>query len=175
MASPGNPLMGGGGSDPSAQSAGAGMLPTVLGALASKSQGGGDDPSQQLSQQMSANQGADPSMVLQQLNQINQLLGVLFVKTFQSMPNLANQISATMKALSRALKEGGQAANVGEAVWDGRAVMEGLDPNWIGYYFDPCHATAEANCQRTNSPCSLPGTKEYSELSIRKLTSRWRK
>lgn len=32
---------------------------------------------------------------------------------------------------------------VGEAVWDGRAVMEGLDPNWIGYYFDPCHATAE--------------------------------
>jgi sugar phosphate isomerase/epimerase len=32
---------------------------------------------------------------------------------------------------------------VGEAVWDGRAVMEGLDANWIGYYFDPCHATAE--------------------------------
>lgn len=32
---------------------------------------------------------------------------------------------------------------VGEAVWDGRAVMEGLDPNSIGYYFDPCHATAE--------------------------------
>lgn len=32
---------------------------------------------------------------------------------------------------------------VGEAVWDARAAMEGLDPNWIGYYFDPCHATAE--------------------------------
>jgi sugar phosphate isomerase/epimerase len=32
---------------------------------------------------------------------------------------------------------------VGEAVWDARAVMEGLDPNWIGYYFDPCHAAAE--------------------------------
>ncbi|HLY19047.1 MAG TPA: sugar phosphate isomerase/epimerase family protein [Bryobacteraceae bacterium] len=32
---------------------------------------------------------------------------------------------------------------VGEAVWDGRAIIEGLDPNWIGYYFDPCHATAE--------------------------------
>ena len=32
---------------------------------------------------------------------------------------------------------------VGEAVWDGRAVLEGQDPNWIGYYFDPCHATAE--------------------------------
>jgi len=32
---------------------------------------------------------------------------------------------------------------VGEAVWDVHAVLEGLDPNWIGYYFDPCHATAE--------------------------------
>jgi sugar phosphate isomerase/epimerase len=32
---------------------------------------------------------------------------------------------------------------VGEAVWDGRAVIEGMDPEWIGYYFDPCHATAE--------------------------------
>ncbi|MGA2134183.1 MAG: sugar phosphate isomerase/epimerase family protein [Bryobacteraceae bacterium] len=32
---------------------------------------------------------------------------------------------------------------VGEAVWDGRAVIDDMDPNWIGYYFDPCHATAE--------------------------------
>jgi L-ribulose-5-phosphate 3-epimerase len=32
---------------------------------------------------------------------------------------------------------------VGEAVWDARAIIEGQDPNWIGYYFDPCHATAE--------------------------------
>ncbi len=34
-------------------------------------------------------------------------------------------------------------ANVGEAVWDTRSIIEGMDPNWIGYYFDPCHATAE--------------------------------
>jgi len=33
--------------------------------------------------------------------------------------------------------------NVGEAVWDARAVVADLDPGWIGYYFDPCHATAE--------------------------------
>ena len=32
---------------------------------------------------------------------------------------------------------------VGAAVWDGRAVIDELDPNWIGYYFDACHATAE--------------------------------
>lgn len=32
---------------------------------------------------------------------------------------------------------------VGEAVWDTRAIIDQMDPNWIGYYFDPCHATAE--------------------------------
>src|SRR5581483_9563126 len=32
---------------------------------------------------------------------------------------------------------------VGEAVWDTRTIIEGMDPVWIGYYFDPCHATAE--------------------------------
>ena len=55
-------------------------------------------------------------MVLRQLEQVNQMLGVLFVKTFQTLPNVANQISATMKALSRAIKEGQQASNVTEAV-----------------------------------------------------------
>ncbi len=55
-------------------------------------------------------------MVLRQLEQVNQILGVLFVKTFQTLPNVANQISATMKALSRAIKEGQQASNVTEAV-----------------------------------------------------------
>jgi len=34
-------------------------------------------------------------------------------------------------------------ANVGEAVWDTRAIIGEMDPKWIGYYFDPCHATAE--------------------------------
>ena len=32
---------------------------------------------------------------------------------------------------------------VGEAVWDIHAIIDGMDPDWIGYYFDPCHATAE--------------------------------
>jgi len=32
---------------------------------------------------------------------------------------------------------------VGEAVWDYREILAGLDPRWAGYYFDPCHATAE--------------------------------
>jgi sugar phosphate isomerase/epimerase len=33
--------------------------------------------------------------------------------------------------------------NVGAAVWDARAIIGDMDPRWIGYYFDPCHATAE--------------------------------
>jgi L-ribulose-5-phosphate 3-epimerase len=32
---------------------------------------------------------------------------------------------------------------VGAAVWDTRAIIGDMDPRAIGYYFDPCHATAE--------------------------------
>lgn len=32
---------------------------------------------------------------------------------------------------------------VGEALWDTRELLRGLDPRWVGYYFDPCHATIE--------------------------------
>jgi len=32
---------------------------------------------------------------------------------------------------------------VGAAVWDIRAIIGDMDPKAIGYYFDPCHATAE--------------------------------
>jgi sugar phosphate isomerase/epimerase len=32
---------------------------------------------------------------------------------------------------------------VGTAVWDTREIIRDLDPKWIGYYFDPCHATSE--------------------------------
>jgi L-ribulose-5-phosphate 3-epimerase len=33
--------------------------------------------------------------------------------------------------------------NVGEAIWDIRAIINDLDPKLVGYYFDACHATAE--------------------------------
>ena len=32
---------------------------------------------------------------------------------------------------------------VGAAVWDIRTILGDMDPHWIGYYFDPGHATAE--------------------------------
>jgi sugar phosphate isomerase/epimerase len=32
---------------------------------------------------------------------------------------------------------------VGTAIWDTRLILDGLDPRWAGYYFDPGHATIE--------------------------------
>jgi len=107
------PMMPGGGGGPTPQSP---ALQTVLGALANRTGVGAGGPGQTLSKQMADVQGADPGMILKQLESVNQVLGVLFVKTFQTLPNVANQISATMKALSRAIKEGQQASQVGEVV-----------------------------------------------------------
>lgn len=107
MATPPNPAVA------SSAAPGGDMLSTILGALANRAS---TNPGQDFSQQSAALQGADPSMVLRQLEACNQMLGVLFVKTFQTLPNVANQVSATMKALSRAIKEAQQASNVNEAV-----------------------------------------------------------
>jgi hypothetical protein len=107
MAGAPNPLMGagaGGGANP--------MAGIIMNALAKRTQQGAATPGAAAAE----NAGADDGMVLQQLNKINEALGIVFVRTFQTRPNVANQISATMKALSRAIKEAGQAAQVGEAV-----------------------------------------------------------
>ena len=32
---------------------------------------------------------------------------------------------------------------VGQAVWDTREMIQDVDPRWVGYYFDPMHATVE--------------------------------
>ncbi len=40
--------------------------------------------------------------------------------------------------------------NVGEAVWDIQSIIADMDPRWIGYYFDPCHATAEGGVEGWN-------------------------
>ena len=91
---------------------GANPLALIMGALQNKTA----SPGQSLSQQSSELQGADPTMVLRQLEQVHQVLGVLFIKTFQTLPNVANQISSTMKQLSRALKEAQQGSSVSEVV-----------------------------------------------------------
>jgi hypothetical protein len=126
---------GGGGTPPQSP-----MLATILGALANRAS---TNPGQELSKQQSDLQGADPGMILRQLESVNQVLGVLFVKTFQNLPNVANQISATMKALSRAIKEGQQASNVGEVV--GKA-EQGNQPSPIS--FSPAQGGENASPDR---------------------------
>jgi hypothetical protein len=106
-----NALMGGGGGPPNPN------LAAILGALQNKTA----SPAKNFSEQSAELQGADPTMVLRQLEQINSLLGVLFVKTFEKLPNIANNISATMKALSRAIKEAQQGSSVSEVVGKGEA------------------------------------------------------
>ncbi|MBI3666512.1 MAG: sugar phosphate isomerase/epimerase, partial [Acidobacteria bacterium] len=34
-------------------------------------------------------------------------------------------------------------AYIGAAMWDAWEIVHGFDPHWIGFYFDPCHATIE--------------------------------
>lgn len=89
------------------------MLPVILGALQNKAS---TNPGQKFSEQSANLQGSDPGMINRQLEEVNKVLGLLFVRTFQTQPNVANQISATMKALSRAIKEAQQGANTSEVV-----------------------------------------------------------
>jgi len=58
--------------------------------------------------------------------------------------------AADVRALVELAKEYGITAgfhnhprNVGLAGWDGRQVVENLDPKWIGYYYDASNATEE--------------------------------
>jgi sugar phosphate isomerase/epimerase len=39
---------------------------------------------------------------------------------------------------------------VGGAVWDIREIVAPLDPRWVGYCFDPCHATAAGGVEQAH-------------------------
>jgi hypothetical protein len=106
--SPGGVPGGGGGGNPISK-----LLPVIMGALSGRT---GSNAGQDFSQQQAQLQGSDPGMLARQMEEVNKVMGVLFVKTFQTLPNVANQISATMKVWSRAMKEIQGAANVGEVV-----------------------------------------------------------
>ena len=70
------------------------------------------------------------------------------VENVESSINRAREISAALAGLS---KEYGiecgmhnhSGEYIGSAVWDIRYIIQDLDPKWIGYYFDPAHATIE--------------------------------
>jgi sugar phosphate isomerase/epimerase len=85
-------------------------------------------------------------------------LGVPFFKLGYWQYSPATSIESRMAEVRRDVgalvvmgKEHGVAAGyhnhsgnyVGAAVWDIRSIIGDMDPRWIGYYFDPCHATAE--------------------------------
>jgi hypothetical protein len=100
-------------------------LAAIMGALSSKTSSPGKD----LSAQFGEMQGADPTMVLRQLEQISQALAVLYVKTFQNQPNLAGQIQSASKQLTRCLKEAQKGSETSEVV--GR--VEGNQPPPISF------------------------------------------
>jgi hypothetical protein len=70
----------------------------------------------QLAQQSSELHGADPGMILKQLQKIRDALGVMFIQTFQSVPNVAGHVSKTLGTLDRAIKEAQNAAQTASAV-----------------------------------------------------------
>jgi hypothetical protein len=101
------------------------LLPTILGALSKRTQDGASaTPGAGAA---ADNQGADDQMILRQLNQVHQALGLVFVRTFQNRPNVANQVSATMKQLSRAIKEAQQASSTSEAVDQNEAAKQPIN------------------------------------------------
>ncbi len=61
------------------------------------------------------------------------------------------QVKEDVRGLAELAKEYGiqagyhnhSGADVGTAVWDIREILKGLDPKWVGYYFDGGHATVE--------------------------------
>ena len=78
-------------------------------------------------------------------------LGYWQYSTGVSIESRMAEVRRDVAALVAMGKEHGVAAGyhnhsgnyVGAAVWDIRSIIGDMDPKWIGYYFDPCHATAE--------------------------------
>lgn len=105
MATPPNPLAAGG-------SPAEGMLGPILGALNNRA----SNPGQDLAQQSAQLQGADPSITLRQLDNIKNMLVVLFVRNVQVLPDLANEISNVIKALTKAMEKGQKASQTTETV-----------------------------------------------------------
>jgi hypothetical protein len=101
----------------------------LMQALAAKQGGqtgeGSGDSAQEYASQAAELQGADPQMLLRQLNQMQKLLGVIFVQTIQRLPNVGNQISKVMSQMTRAIKEAQQAGSTQSALPKGPQDSQG--------------------------------------------------
>jgi hypothetical protein len=98
--------------------------PAVLGALRNRQM----NPTQGLAQQQAGLQRSDPSMVLQMLQGVNQLLGLAFIMSFNEQPNTANFVSQTMQRLSRAIKEAQEGAGISDVVGRTEQMQQRMGP-----------------------------------------------
>jgi len=85
-------------------------------------------------------------------------LGIPYYKLgyyrYSKLPALQSALDRAREDLSGLLPLGRQAGiqagfhnhsgtYIGAAVWDAWEIVRPLDPRWVGFYFDPCHATIE--------------------------------
>jgi hypothetical protein len=92
---------------------GAGAPPGMPGAPPSGA--GGDDSNAQLGQLQSELQGADPTFMLREMQQIKSAMMNLFVRSGMRLPNVAGQVAMAMKQWDRAIKEAQQGAQTQSA------------------------------------------------------------
>ena len=111
---------------------GGGVPPQILAVLSALQGQQGGNPAQNAAEQGAESAKGDPTMIYRQLDRINQLLGVLFVQSFQRFPNVANNISQTMKQLSRAIKEAQSASQVQGAVAGGPVQQSAVEGGTMG-------------------------------------------
>jgi hypothetical protein len=78
--------------------------------------GGGDDAGAQYAQQVSELKGADPGMLLRQVQKMKQICAVLMVQNLERLPNVAGKLSKLIPAFDGVIKEIQQAKNVDSAV-----------------------------------------------------------
>ena len=83
--------------------------------------------------------------------------------------NEVKRVTRSVQGLVEIGKESGIVAGfhnhsgeyIGSAVWDIRTIIHDMDPKWIGYYYDPAHATIEGGLAgwRISQNMALPRLK----------------
>lgn len=75
------------------------------------------------------------------------LRGEAMEKLDRTLESVKRDVDGLVGLAQHAKVQGGfhnhSGAYVGAALWDHYSILEDMDERWIGYYFDPCHATIE--------------------------------
>lgn len=78
--------------------------------------GGGDDSGSAYAQQVSDLKGADPGMLLRQVQQIQKIMAVMAVQNMERLPNVASKIMKVVPQFDAIVKEIQSASAVDKAV-----------------------------------------------------------